>query len=326
MSQYKYVSLYSCEKKDKTNLGAMQARVDFDNEDDFRKQKAELKEKQKLINLEYRKIHPLHKKKAKAAGKAVYDPLKGNRIESQSVGVNKVSDLLSEAITNLPDLILDHPMISSAPNDTYQKGSGNSIVILGSSKAGKTHVMKAIYDKYFKDVPKKMKLQSILFSINAHADVYKSLPSKVHVCNKFDSHGMKLINQMKKINMIEDNKFNYLIMLDDIIDAKYSTILNNLILTYRNSNFSSIVSLQYPYLLSKGSRSSINQCIFGAFNTDESIESVIKSFLGSKFSEMGFHTMPTQIAIYKKLTADYHFLYYYPRKDLLMRFKLVFVV
>ena len=317
MSQYKYVSLYCCEKKDKTNLGTIQTRVDFDNVDDFKKQKEELKEKQKLINLEYRKIHPINKKRAKAAGKAVYDPLKGNRIESQNVGVNKVSDLLSEAITDLPDLILDHPMTSD-----YQKGSGNSIVILGSSKAGKTHVMKAIYDKYFNDVPKKMKLQSILFSVNAHADVYKSLPNKVHVCNKFDANGMKLINQMKKINMTNDNKFNWLIALDDIIDAKYSTLLNNLILTYRNSNFSSIVSLQYPYLLSKGSRSSINQALFGAFNTDESIESVIKSFLGSKFSEMGFHTMPTQIAIYKKLTADYHFLYYYPRKDILMRFKL----
>lgn len=317
MSTYKYITLYCCEKKDKTNMGSIQARIDYDTEESFLSQKKELKEKQKLMNVEYRKLHPIHKKKAKVAGKAVYDPLKGNRSDLQKVGVNKVSDLLSEAITNLPDLILDHPM-----TDDYQKGSGNSIVILGSSKAGKTHVMKAIYDKYFKDVPKKMKLQSILFSVNAHADVYKSLPNKVHVCNKFDTHGMKLINQMKKINMTNDNKFNYLIMLDDIIDAKYSTLLNNLILTYRNSNFSSIVSLQYPYLLSKGSRSSINQCIFGAFNTDESIESVIRSFLGSKFSEMGFHTMPTQIAIYKKLTSDYHFLYYYPRKDILMRFKL----
>ena len=198
---------------------------------------------------------------------------------------------------------------------------------------------------YFKDAPAKRKLQTVLFSVNSHADVYKDIDGargrtdagrdgtptssgptntakKVMMCNKFDNNGKRLINQMKKVNMMQNNSFNYLIMLDDIINAKYSVILNNLILTYRNSNFSSIISLQYPYLLSKGSRSSINQAIFGAFNTDESIESVIKSFLGSKFSAMGYHTLPTQIQLYKKLTADYHFLYYFSRKDILIRFKL----
>lgn len=317
MIKYKYISLYSCEKKQACNVGTIQVRVDFEDDDDFRKQKEELKEKQKLINLEYRKLHPVIKK-GKPAGKAVYDPMIGNRNESQNIGVNKVSNLLNDVTSGLPDIKLDHSMMS----DDYEKSQGNSIVIFGASRAGKSYVLKALYDKYYKDVPKKMKLHSMLFSYSSSAEVYKSLPKSVHICNKFDVEGAKLIKQLKKINEVSDLKFNFLVLMDDVTDIRYSQTINQLILVNRNMNFNCIISLQYVNLLGKSARGSINHSIFGSMNNDESIVCVLKSFLGSKFSEMGFHTLASQIQLYKKLTSDYHFIYYFPRKNHISRFKL----
>ena len=58
------------------------------------------------------------------------------------------------------------------------------------------------------------------------------------------------------------------------------------------------------------------------FNTSESIETVIKSFLVDIFTNLGYKKLNEQIAFYRKLTEDYHFLYYYSRKNILIRFKI----
>lgn len=310
-SSFKYIYVYDCSKFDKCGNGIKTKRIDYTDDTDLKLKSGDFKAEQSRLNKEYRREHPI--KKSRRGG------VKNQHVDLPSTGKYHTvdTDIIANTLNMLPAMELDCPLTG----DNITSGCGNSIVILGSSKAGKTHVMKAVFEKYFKTVAKKHNLISTLFSVNDHADVYRDFTGVIK-CNKFNADSQKLINQMKKVNMIQKNKFNYLIMLDDIIDSKYSNTLNNLILTYRNSNFNSIISLQYPYLLSKASRSSINQCLFGHFNSDESIETAIKSFLGSKFTALGYQTLPSQIRFYKKCTADYHFLYYYSRKDLLVRFKL----
>lgn len=310
MSQYKYCTLYSARKFDTGTNGLIYKRIDFSDDGDFIVQKRELQDKQKIENMLYRQENPNSKPKVKRAKRRIPGEIKDlheETKESNDFGVNqlKANSIMTDTLDHLPELKLD-------------PGTGNSMVILGSSKAGKTHVLKQIFNQYYSDKKKQI---SFLFSINSHAKVYDDFPEKMKV-NKFNRDCEKMVNQMKKINMVTKNKFEYLIMLDDIIDAKYSGLLNNLILTYRNSMFSSIIALQYPYLLSKGSRSSVNQTIFGHFNSDESIESVIKSFLSSTFSKMGYHTLPAQVQLYRELTKDFHFIYFFSRDQTFIRFKL----
>ena len=311
--KYKYVFVYDCAKFDECGNGIKTKRIDYTDDADLSLKHSDFKFEQSRLNKEHRKLHPI--KKTRRGG------VKNQHVDLPSTGKyhNVDKDIIANTLDHLPDMVLDSPLNDISAD--FKGGQGNSIVILGSSKAGKTHVMKAVYEKYFKDVPAKRNLISVLFSVNDHADVYKDFTGVIK-CNKFNTDSQKLINQLKKVNMVQKNKFNYLIMLDDIISAKYSQTINNLILTYRNSNFNSIISLQYPYLLSKASRSSINQCLFGHFNSDESIETVIKSFLGSKFTALGYQTLPSQIRFYKECTKNYNFLYYYSREDLLVRFKL----
>ena len=314
---YKYISLYCPKKRDECGNGTLKVRIDFTDIDEFKEKKREMREKQMLMNVEYRKNNatPFRKERNNPNNKLekrqhVLDPLKP-RVSSQNYGVNKIQEV--ETIQGLPELELKDNLAN------YKTGNGVSTLILGSSGVGKTHVMKAIYEEYFS----KQKFESVLFSINSHADVYKSMPKKVTMCNKFCEDSNILLNQMKKVNMVQNNEMPYLIMLDDIIDAKYSGTLNSLLLTWRNSSFYSIINLQYAYLLAKGARASIRQILFGAFHSEEAIESVIKSFLGSTFSSMGVHNMGAQINLYKKLTADYHFLYFNAKDKKLVRFKLL---
>lgn len=299
--KFKYISLYCCEKKDRCGNGGYFKRLDYYDEEDFEEKKKVLREEQKMKNDLYRKDHP-----ARPVSKNGWKKQQGLLITKKiTPGGNKYKETneLFEIHDGIPELYLD-------------QDTGNSFVILGSSKAGKTTFMVELYKKIFENQP----VITTLFSINEHADIYK--PLNIIKCNKFNRDCERLINQMKKVNMKNNNKFEYLLLFDDIIDAKYSQLLNGLILTYRNSNFSSLISLQYPYLLSKASRSSINQCFFGRFNTDESIENVCKSFLSSYFTKLGYSTLPGQVALYKELTKDYCFLYYYSREDKLVRFRI----
>lgn len=198
--------------------------------------------------------------------------------------------------------------------------SGNSIVLIGSSKSGKSTAMMHIYNRYFN----KKKYVSTLFSINSHIPIYKTSGDLIKV-NKFVNDSERLIKDMKKINMDSKppNKWKFCILLDDIVDARYSRVLNALLLTYRNANFSSLVSIQYPKLLSKSARCSANNLLFFSQNLQEGIETVLRSFLGAEFAKMGVTKFNEQIDLYRELTSDHAFLYYHPMSRTLKRIKLI---
>lgn len=197
--------------------------------------------------------------------------------------------------------------------------SGNSIVLIGSSKSGKSTAMMHIYNRYFN----KKKYVSTLFSINSHIPIYKTSGDLIKV-NKFVNQSERLIKDMKKINMDSSppNKWRFCILLDDIVDARYSRVLNALLLTYRNANFSSLVSIQYPKLLSKSARCSANNLLFFSQNLQEGIETVLRSFLGAEFAKMGVTKFNEQIDLYRELTQDHAFLYYHPMSRTLKRIRL----
>lgn len=162
------------------------------------------------------------------------------------------------------------------PEFKFDENTGNSTLLVASSKRGKSTIMKAIYDKYYKN---DKNMITILISPSCHIKLFEDMDCiKI---NKFNGHTQSLLKSLVKLQQATLNSYTFLILVDDCIDVKFNKILNELILVLRNSNFSSIVSIQYDKLLSKASRSSVNNVVVGGINLDESIESLIRTFFKS---------------------------------------------
>lgn len=195
-------------------------------------------------------------------------------------------------------------------NLKLDKDTGNTIFIIGSSKMGKSTCMMHLYRKYFD----KKNFISMLFSKSKHIDVYKD-NNRLMKCDTFNNDSAKLINLEKFINSKTRNKYNFMNMLDDIVDVKFNKLLNEMIMTYRNSNISCIVSMQYAKLLAKNARTNINNIILFGFNTDESIEDIIKTYLKGYFGKLGLKSMDEKINFYRKVCENHGFIYLHPASN-----------
>lgn len=199
---------------------------------------------------------------------------------------------------------LDNLRFDSEVELKFDKGTGSSVVIFGASKRGKTTLMMYLYDKYF--VSKK-KINT-LFSGNPQLKIYKDDPNLL-VSYGFDNKSSKYIQLQQYINVKTKNKYQFTNLFDDIIDAKYSKILNKLVLTYRNSNISSMICLQYVCMLSKQNRSSVNHTfVFGA-NSGEDTDTIIKMILKPYLYKLGLLTLPDMMKFYQEVTKDHGFIY-----------------
>lgn len=178
--------------------------------------------------------------------------------------------------------------------------TGNTVALLAASKAGKSTILMHLYRKYWagKD------WISCLFSVSGQAPVYQGHPDLIRVCG-FPDDGEKLIKLEKLINTKgrKKNKYKFLNMLDDIITAKQSKLLNSLLLVYRNSNMSTCLSLQYPYLMSKQTRANLNHVLLGRFHSEELNGEVVKMFLRAWLSSHGVVGLDAQVNWYKRVTA-----------------------
>jgi hypothetical protein len=301
-------SLYSNEKKDKEGDGCIIKYIsvkDLENEniDDIKKR---LRKKQKEENDKYlyfkNRMNKLNKVKEEEHVE-IYPKLKSK------------DDIIKYIIPLEEIPIKEIDFINMDDNND----SGNSICLIGSSKAGKSTAMMGLFNKYFNN----NKFISTLFSINSHIPIYKTSGDLIKV-NKFINVSEQMIKDMKKINMNSEppNKWRFCILLDDIVDARYSRVLNALLLTYRNANFSSLISIQYPKLLSKSARCSANNLLFFSQNLQEGIETVLRSFLGAEFAKRGITKFNEQISLYRELTKDHSFLYYHPMSQTLRRIRL----
>lgn len=189
------------------------------------------------------------------------------------------------------------------------EGTGNTCVIIGSSKMGKSTLLMNLYNTY----ADKKKI-STLFAVNDHIKIYKDkYLLKFPMDLENSSAGMaKYIKLQKRINKASKNKYEFYNFIDDLIDIRFNKIINNSILTLRNSKISTFMCLQYGGLLSKMGRANMNNVILFGLNTDEAIEFVVKVFLKSIFKKMGIVDM---ISFYKKCTSDHQFIYYRPADE-----------
>ena len=178
------------------------------------------------------------------------------------------------------------------------KNGGTSWALIGSSRSGKTTLLKHLYKHYFDD------MITIMCSMNPHADIYKDLSKKVLVSNVYNP---QMIEDMHKINSAHDNKFPFLFISDDYVDNKIKNdrTITKCLTIYRNAGIHSIFSFQGNTLMSSVGRNSTNYvCIFKQ-QTPKAWKNIIEAFL-SMHLPLGM-TMPEMIKFCMEATEAHQF-------------------
>lgn len=175
--------------------------------------------------------------------------------------------------------------------------SGACMQILGSSRSGKTVLLKDLYRK-----TKLKKLPGVLFSNSLSSPSYDYFRDKLGCMYDFNPEAVQLL---VNYNRRTKNAYQFVVLIDDENSAKEQKEMKNLMMTHRNNNVNTIFCSQSYANLNKGSRGSVSYAFLGAFNTDEAIEDALTKYVGS-FLE---GSLQEKIDLYRDLTDDHNFLF-----------------
>lgn len=173
-----------------------------------------------------------------------------------------------------------------------QKTGGVSFALIGSTRSGKTTLLKHILKEYF------TKHTKVLMSNSIHAPIYKEIDD----CVKSPIYSHKVIKEGYEINRKTNNHYRICYILDDVVDKKTDKELMKLLTIYRNSGLSTVISLQDPVLMSTTGRGNVNFVCLGKMNSDEKVEKVVRMYLTSYLTGR----IEDKIRQYKALVDDHY--------------------
>jgi hypothetical protein len=192
--------------------------------------------------------------------------------------------------------IPDRPFGLELPDE---KTGGCSILMVGSTRSGKSTALKTILDRYFK------KHIGCLFSNSIHANAYNQMRSYPNLVPS----GVvvpELLKDAYLINRETKNHYHWLFIYDDTPMVRNDKELLKLLTIYRNSGISGIVCTQSPTLLNPTCRSNFNFVLLFKMNSTERTEANVKIWLRTYFPK-GW-TLEDKMAWYNKATENHHFL------------------
>jgi Cdc6-like AAA superfamily ATPase len=172
-----------------------------------------------------------------------------------------------------PDLLID---------DIDEAGS--TVLICGSSKRGKTHLLKKIWERYYKD---NKNVITILISPSCNIPLYEDMKKNVIKINRYDKQTDALLKKVFKIQNLTKNAYRFCFLIDDCVSSRYSETLDALFLYARNLLISSICCIQRETLISRSSRSSANNVVTFGINTEQCIKGLLESFYKCELTSMG---------------------------------------
>lgn len=191
-------------------------------------------------------------------------------------------------------MIKDKPFNLILP-DT--KSGGASILILGSTRSGKSTLQNYIFQNYFKQYI------TAVHTFSPQAHIYDSIKSKTIFC---DDYKPELIDATYQINKGTKNHYNFLHIVDDVVGKRQDKTLIKMLTVMRNSNISTIITGQELSIFNNIIRSNINFVFLMYLNSDAAIKKAVESYLRTVFPTSW--TMVQCMKAYKELTADHHFI------------------
>jgi hypothetical protein len=175
---------------------------------------------------------------------------------------------------------------------------GASILMIASTRAGKTTLMKYIMKHHFGEH------FGVLFSESARSPAYQDFKDKNFP--KSSCFIPELIKDCYKINKDTKNHYPFLFILDDCPLVRGDKQMLKLTTIYRNSGISAICCVQSPSLLSPTQRSNFNVIMLGKCNTTAQTEANIKAYMRGIFPDgMNYDQ---KIRLYDAMTADHYWL------------------
>lgn len=194
-----------------------------------------------------------------------------------------------------PNTIVDAPFELKLPDVAT---GGASVLMIGSTRCGKTTALKYILKKYFKDHI------GVVFSESARSPAYADMKHKNLPLSS--AWVPELIKDMYKINKDTKNHYDFMVILDDMPSVKFEKELLKLTTIYRNSNLSSICCVQSPSLLTPTQRSNFNFVMLFKSNTTAQTEANIKAYLRGVFPQGANYE--EKIRAMTQMCEDHHFI------------------
>lgn len=285
--KYRYSVVTDHEQRDKTGNGVIRWRVKNWNDDGTPRDDQEVKQEIQVIRDQMKKKNEEY---ARSLGKTLADGIRNTAYK----------EVIIQSPLSLSSIIKYEPLQMHLDSDT-----GNTGAIFGSSKRGKTTLLMEIYKKYYQSsVPDN--LIPIAFVKNSQIGAYAK-----NGLIKIDEWKPEIIEAERKIQKFSKNKHEFLNLIDDFLDIKHQKMLDNLILSFRNSKISSYICLQYVNALSKSARSNVNNVFIFGQNTDEAADVSINCYLASYFRT---NKIPKDqwTQVFHKITSDHGFFHIYP--------------
>lgn len=152
-------------------------------------------------------------------------------------------------------------------------GGGKSVLIVGSSFSGKTH----LYVEALNELDVGEYDGIVLMTESANAEPLAAIRGDLDVVVMEGWHP-EVCEKFKALNDATDNRWRWLVILDDIVDQKHSSTLQKMVLTYRNSGITTAVVIQYPCLVSRASRGNFHEVVITGFRSLEDWDSACKIF------------------------------------------------
>jgi len=183
--------------------------------------------------------------------------------------------------------------------------NGVTFAFIGSSGCGKsTCIRKVFIDQIFTQRAKEEDKKEFIiqvFTESAKSDAFKDMDKGILMDTKgLDEHN---INFCYHMNENYDKKYNFLFILDDVLDLQYKMLVKRMFLTMRNTNISSLVSLQYPNLIPKAIRTSVYFTLLFYLNTDEAVELAVRGWLSAYLPG---HSVKEKMLYYRRWTKQGH--------------------
>lgn len=157
--------------------------------------------------------------------------------------------------------------------------NGVTCGLVGSSGAGKSTVLRKVFMDDVFGLRKDKDYIITVFTESPNSDAFIGLSKDI----KVDGHGLDedQINWAYRMNSIHGKRYNFMFILDDVLQLRYQKQLERMFLIMRNTNITSVVSIQYPNLIPRPIRTSVYYIFCMRFNTREGVEMAVDYFLSS---------------------------------------------
>jgi hypothetical protein len=175
-----------------------------------------------------------------------------------------------------------------------------AIGLIGTSRSGKSTLMKYLYKTHFK------KHITYMATMNPHADIYKDMDPKIMTCCEYHP---EILREFHELNCATGNKFPFMFISDDFVSPK---IKNDIEITraltiYRNSGQSVLMSFQGRTLMNAVGRNNLNYVAILKQQTPMEFVNVIKEYL-DMYLPIGMN-MKEKVEFCRLATEDHQFFF-----------------